>query len=106
MCLTIPAKLVEYVDAGRHFGMVEMGGNLRRVNTSLLLGADSAEPGDFVLVHIGRAVAKVREEEARETLEVLRLMDDGMDEFEQMFGADPGADQPAAPDPLTAARVP
>ena len=43
MCLAIPAKLVEYVDDERQYGKVELGGVRRQVNTSLLVGEDTAE---------------------------------------------------------------
>ena len=74
MCLAIPARLMEYTDADRAFGRVELGGVQRRVNTSLLVGEDSAEPGDYVLVHVGFAMSRISEKEATETLRLLEQM--------------------------------
>jgi len=74
MCLAIPAKLVEYVDADRNYGKVELGGVRRQVNTSLLVGEDTAEPGDYVLVHVGFALSAISEAEASETLRILEEM--------------------------------
>ncbi len=74
MCLAIPAKLVEYVDAERNYGRVELGGVRRQVNTSLLVGEDAAEPGDYVLVHVGFALSAISEAEADETLRILEEM--------------------------------
>jgi hydrogenase expression/formation protein HypC len=74
MCLAIPAKLVEYVDDDRNYGKVELGGVRRQVNTSLLVGADAAEPGDYVLVHVGFALSAISEAEANETLRILEEM--------------------------------
>ena len=74
MCLAIPAKLVEYVDADRNYGKVELGGVRRQVNTSLLVGEDAAEPGDYVLVHVGFALSAISEAEASETLRILEEM--------------------------------
>ncbi len=74
MCLAIPAKLVEYVDAERAYGKVELGGVRRQVNTSLLVGEDAAEPGDYVLVHVGFALSAISEAEANETLRILEEM--------------------------------
>ena len=74
MCLAIPAKLVEYVDDERNYGKVELGGVRRQVNTSLLVGEDRAEPGDYVLVHVGFALSAISESEARETLRILEEM--------------------------------
>jgi hydrogenase assembly chaperone HypC/HupF len=55
MCLAIPARLVEYIDDERMYGKVELGGVMRRINTSLLVGEDATEPGEYVLVHVGFA---------------------------------------------------
>ncbi|MGH7722352.1 MAG: HypC/HybG/HupF family hydrogenase formation chaperone [Candidatus Dormibacteria bacterium] len=74
MCLAIPAKLVEYVDGDRNYGKVELGGVRRQVNTSLLVGDDTAEPGDYVLVHVGFALSAISEAEANETLRILEEM--------------------------------
>ena len=74
MCLAIPAKLVAYVDDERAYGTVELGGVKRRVNTSLLVGEDHAEPGDYVLVHVGFALSAISEAEANETLRILEEM--------------------------------
>ncbi|MBJ7594150.1 MAG: HypC/HybG/HupF family hydrogenase formation chaperone [Candidatus Dormibacteraeota bacterium] len=80
MCLAIPAKLVEYVDADRNYGKVELGGVRRQVNTSLLVGEDAAEPGDYVLVHVGFALSAISEAEANETLRILEEMGPAYDD--------------------------
>jgi hydrogenase expression/formation protein HypC len=74
MCLAIPARLVEYVDEDRMYGKVELGGVQRRINTSLLVGEDYTEPGEYVLVHVGFALSRVSETEAAETLRILEEM--------------------------------
>lgn len=87
MCLAIPARLVEYLDENREFGRVELGGVIRRVNTSLLIGEDACEVGDNVLVHVGFALSRVSEEEAAETLRLLEQMgpayEDELDQIRQ-----------------------
>jgi hydrogenase expression/formation protein HypC len=85
MCLAIPARLVEYVDADRNYGRVELGGVQRRVNTSLLVGEDATEPGEYVLVHVGFALSRVSETEAAETLRILEEMGSAYtDEIQQI----------------------
>src|ERR1700724_1845099 len=74
MCLAIPARLVEYLDDERLYGKVELGGVQRRINTSLLVGDDATEPGEYVLVHVGFALSKISEQEAAETLRILEEM--------------------------------
>ena len=87
MCLAIPARLVEYVDGGRDFGMVELGGVRRRVDTGLLVGRDTAEAGDYVLVHVGFALSRISETEAAETMRLLEQMgpayEDELDQIRQ-----------------------
>ena len=105
MCLAIPARLVDYLDEGRQYGKVELGGVLRRVNTTLLIGDDATEPGEYVLVHVGFAISKVSEEEAAETLELLKAMDAvWFDELDQMQASetlsDLGDGAPAVPAPV------
>jgi hydrogenase expression/formation protein HypC len=80
MCLAIPARLVDYADADRASGTVELGGVQRRINTSLLVGADTAEPGDYVLVHVGFALSRISEEEAAETMRLLEQMGPAYDD--------------------------
>ena len=48
-----------------------MAGVRRTVNVGLL---DDIGPGDWVLIHVGFALSKVDEEEARATLELLEAM--------------------------------
>lgn len=66
MCLSIPGRIIEKEgDAAR----VDVDGNV--VEASLMLIED-AEVGDFVLVHAGVAIEKYEEEDALETIRVLR----------------------------------
>src|SRR5487761_1579269 len=85
MCLAIPARLVEYVDEDHMYGKVELGGVQRRINTSLLVGEDATEPGEYVLVHVGFALSRVSETEADEALRILEEMSSAYtDEVEQI----------------------
>ena len=80
MCLGIPGRIVDRRDdAGLPVGTVDFGGVRREV--CLAYVADEAEVGDYVVVHVGFAISKVDEEEARRTFEVLREMSQ-LDELE------------------------
>ena len=71
MCIAIPAKVVEIVNHDTI--LVDFGGVKREVKSTLL--EDKIKLDDYVLVHIGFAMAIVEEEEALETLRLLAEID-------------------------------
>ncbi len=73
MCLGIPAQILSIRDdAGLTMGVVDFGGVRRDV--CLQYVADEVAVGDFVIVHVGFAISRVDEEEARRTFELLKEM--------------------------------
>jgi len=74
MCLGIPGEVVEIVDSNRHLAKVDVVGVRRNVNIGLLEDDGGVVPGDWVLIHVGFAMAKIDEEEAARALEGLQLM--------------------------------
>ena len=75
MCLAIPGKVVSVVDEHNRLAKVDVAGVQRTVNIGLLdADGDSAEPGDWVLIHVGFALSKVDEEEAAATIKLLEGM--------------------------------
>ena len=75
MCLAIPGQVIELVDEENRLARIEVAGVRRTVNVGLLDGDDGgARPGDWVLIHVGFALAKVDEEEAMATLRLLEQM--------------------------------
>lgn len=82
MCLGIPGRIVDRRDdAGLAVGTVDFGGVRREVCLSYV--ADEVAVGDYVVVHVGFAISKVDEGEAKRTFEVLREMSQ-LDELEWM----------------------
>lgn len=71
MCLAVPGKVLEIVDAAQGIAHVELAGVCRTVNLGLLRGDDEPAPGEYVLVHVGIALARVDEREAMEILHLL-----------------------------------
>jgi len=82
MCHAIPGKIVEIVDADNQIAKVEVGGVKRNVNIGML-GEDEARVGDYVLIHVGFAMSKVDEQQAEDTLRVLKEIGEFDLEFEQ-----------------------
>ena len=75
MCLGIPGQIVEVVDPELHIAKAEVSGVRRNVNIGLLAeGPDAVDIGDWVLIHVGFAMSKIDEEEARQTREFLELL--------------------------------
>jgi hydrogenase expression/formation protein HypC len=72
MCLAIPGKITvitEQLDDTFRMGKVSFGGILKDVN---LMMVPEAQPGDYVLVHVGVAISVVDEEEAEKTFRYLK----------------------------------
>lgn len=80
MCLAIPGKIIEIVDAENQIAKVDVGGVRRNINTGMI---DDAKVGDYVLIHVGFAMTKIDERQAAETLRVLKEIGDYQTEFEQ-----------------------
>ncbi len=78
MCLAIPGQVIEFDAAQPQLAKVDVSGVRRNVNVGLLEDAPVV-PGDWILIHVGFALSKIGEEEARDQLRMLRAM--GEDEL-------------------------
>ena len=74
MCLAIPAKIIKIEN---NMGTIDMEGTQREV--SLLLQED-AKVGDYVIVHAGFVIQKIDEQEAMESLKIIRQLAAQLDE--------------------------
>lgn len=66
MCLGIPMKVVVI---NGHEGTVESGGLKKKANFSLM---KDVKKGEYVLLHAGFAIERIKPDEARKTLKALR----------------------------------
>ncbi len=82
MCLAIPGRIVEIVDEENSIAKVDVGGVRRNINTGML-DKEEARVGDYVLIHVGFAMSRIDEAEAKETLRVLEEIGQFEPEFEQ-----------------------
>ncbi|HEY2429752.1 MAG TPA: HypC/HybG/HupF family hydrogenase formation chaperone [Acidimicrobiales bacterium] len=73
MCLGIPGLVVELVDDNDHLARVDVAGVRRTINIGLLEG-EGLRVGDWVLIHVGFAMARIDEAEAERAMEGLQLM--------------------------------
>jgi len=63
MCLAVPARIVS-LEADDQ-AVIDVGGIRKRVSIALV---DDVVPGDYVIVHVGYALARLDPEAAAETL--------------------------------------
>jgi hydrogenase expression/formation protein HypC len=70
MCLGIPGEIVEILADRDDLAMVSVEGVKRVVNIGLLED-EPLVPGDWILIHVGFALSKIDEREAKASLEWL-----------------------------------
>ena len=69
MCLAIPAEVIKLL--ADDMAIVSIDGVSKEVSVALI---EEIAVGDYVILHVGHALAKIDPEEARETLDLLRQM--------------------------------
>jgi hydrogenase expression/formation protein HypC len=85
VCLGVPGRIVEITDVEHQLAVVDVEGVRRKVNVGLLVD-EGVSAGDWVLIHVGFALSKIDEEEARSTLAFLAGMGDPYtEELEALF---------------------
>lgn len=72
MCLSFPARVMS-IDGD--MAEVSVGGAVFRAGLQMV---DGVRVGDYVLLHAGFAIEKLKEEDALETLRMLKEMDDSL----------------------------
>jgi len=79
MCLAIPGQVKEInmiMDGRVRMAKVNFGGIVKDISLEML---PEAEIDDYVLVHVGFAISKIDEEEARKVFDYLREIGELMD---------------------------
>ena len=87
MCLGIPGKIVEIIDAEKKLAKVDVAGVKRPINIACVV--DEHHPpdsciGDWVLVHVGFAMSRIDPVEAQKTLALLTELGEAQDEIRAM----------------------
>jgi hydrogenase expression/formation protein HypC len=85
MCLAIPAQIVEFPESSKAVAVAEVSGVRRRVNVDLLRGTGLAV-GDWVLLHVGFAMSRISEEQAREQMEILLMLGESEPALDELRG--------------------
>jgi hydrogenase expression/formation protein HypC len=84
MCLGIPGQIIEITDAENCLAKVDVSG-VRRTISVRLLENDMPEPDEWVLVHVGFAMAKIDETEALLTLAAVKKLGQAYSDEIQAF---------------------
>jgi hydrogenase expression/formation protein HypC len=72
MCLAIPVQVKEVLPD--HMAKVTLDGVSKVISIALV---DDVQVGDYLVLHVGYALAKIEPEEAERTLALLREMAEG-----------------------------
>jgi hydrogenase expression/formation protein HypC len=91
MCLGVPGKIIEiHADRGLRMCKVDFGGVIREACIETL---PEAQIGDYTIVHAGFALNLLSEEDALETLALLRELS----LLEDELGEEPASSLPSQP---------
>jgi hydrogenase expression/formation protein HypC len=91
MCLGVPGKIIEiHADGGLRMCKIDFGGVVREACIETL---PEAKVGDYTIVHAGFALNLLSEEDAMETLALLRELGS----FDEELGEEIGEDAPPLP---------
>ena len=85
MCLGIPGQIIAITDAARQMALAEISGVRREVSVACVARAPlTALIGEWVLIHVGFAMAVIDAEEAAKTLQALRDLGEVQEALAQM----------------------
>ena len=74
MCLSIPARIISINGS---MAEVSAGGTIFKAGLQMV---ENVKVGDYILLHAGFAIQKISEEDAAETLKILKEMEDAMND--------------------------
>ena len=97
MCLGIPGKIIAITSHVNKLATVEVLGVRREINIACIVNEEHSVDscvGDWVLVHVGFAMSRIDENEAKLTLDVLHMLGEAQAELRTMREADAAAAAP------------
>lgn len=85
MCLGIPGQITAITDESRQMAMADVSGVRREVSLAPVADRPLDQlVGQWVLIHVGFAMAVIDEDEAAATLEALRGLGEAQEVLDQM----------------------
>lgn len=70
MCLAVPAKIIEIKEG--QMATVESEGVMKDISISMI---ENPAIGDYVIVHVGYALNKIDEDEAKKTFDLIEQLE-------------------------------
>lgn len=103
MCLGVPGQIVEIVDAAKNLAKADFAGVRRTINLACIVTPERPAQsclGDWVLVHVGFAMGRIDEEEAKATLAMFESLGEDLPPADAPLSAptQPGPGSPEAAD--------
>ncbi|QGN00202.1 HypC/HybG/HupF family hydrogenase formation chaperone [Methylocystis parvus] len=91
MCLGIPGCIVRIDDRDNQLATVDICGVRRQINVSCVVGEDEIDAciGMWVLVHVGFAMSRIDEDEAKATLKILNELDEAQTDIQAILVSPP-----------------
>jgi hydrogenase expression/formation protein HypC len=86
MCLGIPGCIVRIDDCADMVATVDICGVRRQINVACVVGDDPIEScvGMWVLVHVGFAMSRIDDDEAKATLQILTELGEAQAEMQAL----------------------
>jgi hydrogenase expression/formation protein HypC len=85
MCLAIPGQIVEFSADQPLLAKVDVAGVKRSINIGLLAD-EPLDVGDWVLIHVGFAMSKIGEQEARDQLTMIAALGEEQQAMDEVRG--------------------
>jgi len=85
MCLAIPGKIVEFSEEQPLLAKIDVAGVKRAINIGLLAD-EPLQTGDWVLIHVGFAMSKISEEDARSQLTMIAALGEEQQAMDEVRG--------------------
>jgi hydrogenase expression/formation protein HypC len=90
MCLGIPGQITKIDDADKKLATADVSGVERQVNLACIVDEHHSVAscvGDWVLIHVGFAMSRIDEAEARATMQILIELGEAQAELASMRAA-------------------
>jgi len=85
MCLGIPGQIIAITDAARLLALADVSGVRREISVACVSDRPVAElVGEWVLIHVGFAMAVIDADEAARTLDTLRALGETQEALDAM----------------------